>query len=173
MDDSGLRFRCAKCGLEHDIAELSFATDAPLQWDLLRPDERARSCLGEEQCEIESDEGCSFYIRACLDIPIRAANCYFDWGVWCSLSESSYREVSEHWEDPQRIQLGPYFGWLCTTIPGYPDTVFLKTLVHQRAVGQRPSVQLETTDHPLSFDQRFGIEVARLREIVVELLHAE
>jgi hypothetical protein len=69
------------------------------------------------------------------------------------------------------VRFGPYFGWLCTTIPGYPDTAFLKTMVYQRPVGVRPTVQLEATNHPLAFDQRFGIEEGRLAETVSNLLH--
>jgi hypothetical protein len=113
----------------------------------------------------------TFYIRACLEIPIQGTQQSFTWGVWCSLSETNYREISEHWDDPHRVRLGPYFGWLCTTIPGYPDTAFLKTMVHQRAVGVRPSVELEATDHPLAVHQRHGIEESSLTEIVSKLLH--
>jgi hypothetical protein len=69
------------------------------------------------------------------------------------------------------VKFGPHFGWLCTKIPDYPDTVFLKSMVHQREVGQRPIVELELTDHPLAVDQRCGIEQARLREIVMRLMH--
>src|SRR5215831_8075762 len=43
-----------------------------------------------------------------------------------------------------------------TKVPGYPDTAFLKTMVHQREVGVRPSVELEPTDRPLAVDQRDG-----------------
>ena len=166
-----MRFTCAICGGEHDIEDMSFGFDAPVQWDLLSDDERSRSMLGGEQCEIDSDEGRSFYIRACLEIPIRCTERTFAWGVWCSLSESSYLEVSEHWDDPARASLGPYFGWLCTKIPRYPDTVFLKTMVHQREVGVRPAVELDATDHPLAVDQRDGIEEDRLKDIVIGLLH--
>jgi len=166
-----MRFICATCGAEHDLDEISFGTEAPLQWALLSEDERARSLLSGEQCEIESEEGHSFYIRACLDIPIRGTDRAFTWGVWCSLSEQSYHEIADHWEDSNRRNIGPHFGWLCTKVPGYPDTAFLKTMVHQREVGVRPLVNLEATDHPLAVDQREGIEEERLRTIVVGLLH--
>jgi hypothetical protein len=106
-----------------------------------------------------------------LEIPIRGAGRSFTWGVWCSLSEQSYDEISEHWDDPGRSSIGPHFGWLCTKIPGYPDTAFLKTTVHQRDVGTRPLVELEPNDHALAVDQRMGIEELRLRELVVALLH--
>lgn len=166
-----MRFTCAICGAEHDLDRISFGSDSPFQWDLLSDDERSRSSLTGEQCEIESREGHSFYIRACLEIPVRGAGRAFTWGVWCSLSEESYLEIAKHWEDAGRVNLGPYFGWLCTKIPGYPDSVFLKTMVHQREVGVRPMVELEATDHPLAIDQRDGIDEGRLRAIVVGLLH--
>lgn len=134
-------------------------------------DERSQSLLSDEQCEIETHEGRSFYIRACLDIPIKSTGRTFTWGVWCSLSEKSYSELSDHWDDPARMNIGPHFGWLCTKIPGYPDTVFLKTMVHQRDVGVRPSVELEPTEHPLAVDQRDGIDEDRLQEMVIRLLH--
>jgi hypothetical protein len=166
-----MRFTCNICGAAHDIDEISFGTDAPVQWDLLSDVERARSLLGGEQCEIESREGRSFYIRACLEIPIRGTGRMFAWGVWCSLSEKSYSEVAAHWNDPARTSIGPHFGWLSTKIPGYPDTVFLKTMVRQREVGVRPLVELEPTDHPLAIDQRDGIDEDGLKKMVIELLH--
>jgi hypothetical protein len=166
-----MRFTCTTCGAEHDIDDISFGADAPVQWGLLSDAERFRSLLAREQCEIESHEGRSFYIRACLEIPIAGTGRTFTWGVWCSLSEKSYVEISEHWNDPARFSLGPHFGWLCTKVPGYPDTVFLKTMVHQREVGVRPLVELEATDHPLAVDQREGIEEDRLRAMVIGLLH--
>ena len=166
-----MRFNCATCGAEHDIDEISFGAEAPVQWGLLSDEERSRSLLGGEQCEIESHEGRSFYIRACLEIPIKGEGRGFTWGVWCSLSEKSYLEILEHWEDPARVTLRPHFGWLCTKLPGYPDTMFLKTMVHQREVGVRPRVELEVTDHPLADDQRDGIDLDRLKHLVMELLH--
>ena len=166
-----MRFTCAACGEEHDVEQVSFGAAAPLQWGLLSDDERARSSLSDEPCEIDSREGTSDYIRACLDIPIKGADRSFTWGVWCSLSQSSFAEMSAHWEASDRTSLGPYFGWLCTQIPGYSDTAFLKTMVHQRPVGLRPSVRLEPTEHPLAVDQRLGIDRNRLVSIVSELIH--
>lgn len=166
-----MKFICATCGKVHDAEEVSFGASAPMQWELITEKERERSALGAEQCQIESSEGMSYYIRACLDIPIQGTERQFTWGVWCSLSEKSYAEMSEHWNEPERQRLGPYFGWLCTKIPEYPETMHLKTMVHQRRVGQRPFVELEATDHPLAVDQRTGISETRLRQIVEKLLH--
>lgn len=166
-----MSFTCVECGAEHDLNDVSFGAAEPLQWSLLSKDEREKSSLGGEQCEIECAEGRSFYIRGCIEIPILNTDRSFTWGVWCSLSEQSYGEMVEHWDDPGRAKLGPYFGWLCTSIPSYPDTAFLKTMVHQRGVGERPFVVLEPTEHPLSVDQHDGIDECRLKALVMPLMH--
>ena len=165
-------FTCPTCGKRHDLSNISFGAKAPIQWDLLSDEERAKSDLSEEQCVLDADGKRGFFVRACLEIPIRGTQASFTWGVWVSLSEKSFREMADHWEDRARTRLGPYFGWLCTRIPEYPDTVYLKTMVHQRAVGQRPIVELEPTNHPLSMDQRDGVDPARMRGIISKLLHS-
>jgi hypothetical protein len=167
-----MEFTCRTCGKRHDANEISFGADAPVQWVLIPHRERAKSELSGEQCVIEADDQRHFFVRACLEVPIKGMQRVFTWGVWVSLSEKSFLEMSDHWEDPSRTSLGPYFGWLCTKIPEYPDTVFLKTMVHQRAVGQRPTVELEETDHPLSLDQRSGVDLARMQEIISKVLHS-
>lgn len=164
-------FRCVTCGEEHDLSDLSFGVGWPAQWELLRPEERAASILTPDQCVIRAEAAEHFFLRACLEIPTRGQERPFSWGVWVSLSERSFDEVCDHWDDPGRTALGPHFGWLCTAIPGYPDTMFLRTHVHQRAPGLRPLVELEPTDHPLSVHQREGIGLEALRDLVLPLLH--
>jgi hypothetical protein len=170
MDDE-FTIECATCGHLHVLSEISFGADAPAQWDLLSADERLNSFLTNDQCEIRTAEETHYFVRACLDIPILGTKQTYSWGVWVSLSLKSFEEMSEHWEDADRVALGPYFGWLCTTIPGYPDTMFLKTMVHQREPGVRPLVHLEPTDHPLAVHQRQGIPAEELKKTLVELLH--
>jgi hypothetical protein len=166
-----MKFTCTKCGKIHDLTDISFVADHPLQWEMLADAEREESQLGEEQCIINSEDGTHHFVRACLEIPIRGTNHRFTWTVWVSLSEDSFQEMSESWEDSDRVRLGPYFGWLCTRIPEYPDTMFLKTMVHQQEVGLRPTVALEPTDHLLSVHQRRGIDPDDMEEIITKLMH--
>ncbi len=75
------------------------------------------------------------------------------------------------WEDPSREQEPPYFGWLVTELPVYPEsTLLLKTHVRTRAVGVRPLIELEPTDHPLAVEQREGITAERVRAFADLLL---
>ena len=166
-----MKFTCTTCGDEHDLSEISFGVEAPVQWRLLNEEERANSKLTEEQCVLETNNGRHFFIRARLQVPIIDIKGSFTWGVWCSLSETSFIEMSDHWNDPERTKKGPYFGWLCTQIPGYPDTMFLKTMVHQAPVGLRPTVVLEEDDHSLSIDQKQGIAQDKLKGIIENILH--
>lgn len=64
-----------------------------------------------------------------------------------------------------RIDLDSMFGWLSTELPIYPDTINLKTNVHMRAVGIRPLIELEPTNHPLAMEQRNGITRLRVDDI--------
>lgn len=166
-------FRCTSCGEEHDVLGMAFVAPHPVQWELLTPEEREQSFLTPDQCVIHSDnpEATSFYIRACLDIPLRGTDKTVQWGVWCSLSERSFEEMSEHWEDPERTKLGPYFGWFSNVLETYPDTLNLKAMVHQRALGLRPLVALEPTEHPLAVHQHEGIEFDEWAAMVERLLH--
>jgi hypothetical protein len=166
-----LRFTCSVCGKEHDLDELSFGADAPGTWHLLNDDKRRQSELSTDQCVIVARGETSLYLRGCLDVPIRDTTKAFTWGVWCSLSEQSFLTVSQHWDDPRRTELPPVFGWLCTAIPTYPETIYLKTMVHQRAIELRPLVQLEPTDHPLAVHQREGIGANELKQMVTDIMH--
>ncbi|WP_314614975.1 DUF2199 domain-containing protein [Streptomyces stackebrandtii] len=47
-----------------------------------------------------------------------------------------------------------------------PTTLNLKTNVHTRPIGERPYVEVEPTDHPLTVEQRTGIIQDRVRAIL-------
>lgn len=129
----------------------------------------------DERCDLTSDlcvvDEKHFFIRGCLEIPILDGGGPFVWGVWASLSQENFKRVVQLWETEGREVEPPYFGWLSTSIPLYPETLSLKTHVHTRPVGQRPFIELEPTDHPLAVEQRQGITMARVREIAAALLH--
>jgi hypothetical protein len=149
---------------------MSYGTDAPAYWDpSLAGDES--SMLEQEQCIIKAEH---FFVRGRLVIPVTDAvpATEFDWGVWVSLSRDNFTRALSLWTTPGREREQPYFGWLSTELPLYqPSTLSLKTRVHTQAVGQRPLIELEPTDHPLAVEQRTGITLARVQEIAETLLH--
>jgi hypothetical protein len=113
-----------------------------------------------------------FFIKGNLDIPVLDADECFSWTVWVSLSRSNFERARQVWDNPNRVEEPRYFGWLSTRIPIYPETLNLKANIHTRAVGIRPYIEIQPTDHPLAKEQREGITVARVCEIAELLLHS-
>jgi hypothetical protein len=162
-------FLCSKCDQFHKELPMEFGADAPSAYYSIPEAEREARCeLTEDLCMIDDRE---FYIRGCLEIPVVDGPQPFVWGVWTSLSQQSFKKMFEIWETPGRESEPPFFGWLCTSLPLYPETQLLKANVHTRPVGQRPFVELEPTDHPLAIEQRNGITMDRVRHIAESLLH--
>jgi hypothetical protein len=165
-----MSYACRRCGERHRGLPMSYGTDAPAYWDLSLAGDKS-STLEQEQCIIKDEH---FFVRGRLVIPVTdAAGTEFDWGVWVSLSRDSFTRALSLWTTPGREREQPYFGWMSTELPLYqPSTLSLKTRVHTQAVGQRPLIELEPTDHPLAVEQRTGITLARVQEIAETLLHA-
>jgi hypothetical protein len=127
-----------------------------------------RASLTTDTCVIDDKD---FFVRVCLPIPIRESENEFVWGVWVSLSERNFRRYVDMFKaDPPNGE-GPYFGWLCNNLPGYPETLSLKTDVHLQKGGQRPRIKVEPTDHPLAVHQRDGIPLDDLLTILGDRVH--
>jgi hypothetical protein len=161
------QFKCQTCGELHQGVP-SFGWDFPSQYLDIPPDERASRCeLNSEACVID---GQWHFVRGCLEIDVLNSEEVFSWGVWVSLSDASFQQLVRQ-QAPRSA--GPFFGWLCTHIWVYPDTLNLKTLVHIRDQGRRPLIELEPTDHPLAVEQRSGITAQRVAEIYAQIVHGQ
>lgn len=147
----------------------SFGADAPWLYQQIAPAERIARCqLDGDACVVDA-EHC--FVRATIDIPVHGTDESFSWGVWVSLSGESFDAWDACFNDSKRAHIGPFFGWLSTQLPGYPDTVNLKTRVHLRDDGVRPVIELEPTGHPLAVEQRDGITAERVAELYARLMH--
>jgi hypothetical protein len=147
---------------------MSYAFAAPAHWrDEYAADEHSE--LTGEQCVIHGEH---LFVRARLLIPLLGADTDFEWGVWTSLSRQNFIRMSDLWTTPGRESEPPYFGWLSSDIPLYDSTLGLKCHVHTQPVGQRPTLELEPTHHPLAVEQRTGITLDRVRDIAERILHA-
>ena len=162
------RFKCATCGQWHEGMP-GFAAEAPVYYYSIPEDERPTRCrLTSDTCVVDDE---FFFIRGCVEIPVAGTDEPFVWGVWVSLSKSSFDEYLANWDVPCRSRLGPYFGWLDVGFSVYPLTESLKTYVHPRDNGVRPYIELEPTDYPLAVEQRAGISVERVAEIYAANQH--
>ena len=141
----------------------TFGADLPLSYYAIPENERELRCdYGKDDCVIEKD---AFFVRGCIEIPVHGETEPFIWGVWVSLSESSFQQWLEYFDKTERSHIGPFFGWLDAWLKPYPDTMNLKTRVHLRNDGIRPYIELEPTEHPLAIEQREGISKERVSEL--------
>jgi hypothetical protein len=122
---------------------------------------RGTDILTEDFCISER----SFFVRTVLPIPLIGSDETFAYGVWSTLSEKNFWKYVETFDSGQQDDLGPWFGWFAHRLKGYPDTANLRCQVHPRSGGQRPRLELEPTDHPLSLESRAGISFERLLDI--------
>ena len=160
-------FQCARCGEWHDELPMAFAAEAPAYWEQAGRLSRLKGALGEEQCEVDGH----YFVRGRIVLPVRDAEGDFEWGVWVSVSEDSYRRIAERWEEEGRERERPYFAYVQTWMGPYPSTLGLEAKLHTRPVGERPLVELAPADHPLVREQHEGIDMARAAELAAAAMH--
>ncbi|WP_226469906.1 DUF2199 domain-containing protein [Luteimonas panaciterrae] len=158
---------CATCGKEEDGLPLCFGAEAP--WRLLVPESEfaSRVDLTGDQCVVDEK---AFFIRGHIEIPIHGQPESLAFSVWSSLSEKSFLHMSDRWVSEDRGSDAPYFGWLSSSIPAYPDTLNLKLSVQSRDPGLVPLFTVKSAEHPLWLDQQHGIIAHRWHEIAHKLL---
>lgn len=164
-------YKCSCCGEIHEGLPLDYGAKYPDYYFEIPSEEREkRIYVTDDICVVDNE---FFFIRGCLEIPIIDINDRLSWGVWCSLSEKSFKRVKELWDEENVENEPPFFGWLNTSLPTtvYPETINLKTNVHLRNNNQRPFIEVEPTEHPLAIEQRNGITSKRVQEIAEILLH--
>jgi hypothetical protein len=156
-----MSYTCGTCGKPHDdLPDLGI--DKPDHWWTVPEEERERRIeLTTDTCVVDREH---YFIRGVLQIPIRGSEDVFGFGVWVTQKDANFRKYLENYES---ADIGPFFGWLNTTITYYKvETLNLKTMAHFRGGGLRPRIELEATGHPLAVDQRNGISLAKAWEIV-------
>jgi hypothetical protein len=164
-------FTCATCGQYHDELPLCFGAEVPDFYYSVPPAAReARIEISADWCVIDNAH---FFVRGRLEIPIVDYPEPLIWNVWTSLSEASFIRAQELWNDPSRVQEAPSFGWLQTVVPGYENTLNIKTWVHTQPVGVIPRVEVFEEAHPLTQDQQHGITLTQAQQLVAQLLHEE
>ena len=121
----------------------------------------------EDQCIVD---GQHYFVRGHIEIPVTDCEETFIWSVWVSLSERSFEHMSDNWDTDGREDTAPYFGWLMSALPCYPETLHLKTSVQTQPVGCVPLISIEPSEHPLSTEQQNGITMERVHRIIHEVM---
>jgi hypothetical protein len=165
-------YKCGTCGKVHEGLPMSFAADSPDMYADLNRDERDARCVrGSDQYIIDEKW---FFVRGCLEIPILNSGEVFLWGLWASVREEVFDDISECWELAGREKCrGPFKGRLANALSVYPLTLNLKVQIVVRPVGERPLFVVEDTDHALAIEPSSGITRERASDLAALLLHQE
>lgn len=161
-DGSSAAFHCATCGQEH-VGLPDMGADMPDAYFAVPKSKRRKLRVTDDTCVIPLKDGNAYFIRGVIEIPIRGRE-RFGFGVWVSLKKENFETYVANFNS---AEIGPFFGWLCTELSFYSaKTTSLKTMVHFRGGGLRPTIKLELASHPLAMHQHFGISLAKALEIV-------
>jgi hypothetical protein len=110
-------WKCATCGNSHVGVPMCFAAEFRDMYANMQREERdTRALIGSDQCVIDQQW---FFLRGCLEVPILGSEELFVWGLWVSVKEEDYDEVSDFWTLEGREKLhGPYKGRLANLPDG-------------------------------------------------------
>lgn len=156
-------YRCKSCGAVHPERPTCFGFDAPTVVAQLNDvDRERRVAISSDQCILDDE---NFFILGTLDVPIQGSDEILRWIAWSTLSRPNFERASELWSVDGRESEPPYSGWLSNRIPGFPDTLNVKLLVHTAPLGCRPRFEV-MGDHPIGDVQRHGITGERADELI-------
>lgn len=161
-------YKCSCCGQVYDKLPLCFGADYPDYYFSVPAEEREKRIeLKESLCVVDEQH---FFHRGRLTIPIIDHNEDLIFNVWTSISANNFVKRMDLWEDPNRTNEEPYFGWLQTTIPTYGKTLNIKTIATEQEVGIIPEIKSTEEGHPLTIDQEKGITYKIAVEIVDKII---
>ena len=165
-----IRFKCSQCGEIHDDWP-AITNNAPWHYHQLTEEEKNTiSNLDSDFCEIKWKEQTDRFIRVVLVIPVNDTPLDLEYGLWVSLSESSFKDYDENCENLEH-ETG-YFGWICNKLTGYKDTLQVPADVIVKNGTQRPLLHLhENHDHPLVYDFLKGISKDEAERRIHEVLN--
>ena len=162
-----MKYNCNKCGKEHEeLPAISF--NSPHYYHILSEDDKKNIVeLSDDFCVIKHEDQTDYFIRAVLFQKIIDHSDTLDYGIWVSLSKKSFDEYKEHFKDENHT--ATFFGWFCSQIEGYEETLSLKANVHTRSGNERPEVVLENCNNDFVMDYYSGITIEEAEARVKKL----
>lgn len=166
--DNGTTYQCSCCGQEYNEPPLTFGTVVPDFYHSVPVAEReSRIEIKESLCVVDDQH---FFHRGRLTIPINDSDLDLIFNVWTSISEDNFIKRNQLWNNPDRVKEKPYFGWLQTIVPGYGDTLNIKTIAIENDAGLIPTIKVIEEGHLLKDDQENGISLSKALQIAGDIL---
>lgn len=152
-------YQCHTCGAVHSERPTCFSFETPRIVSQLSGNDRSRRVeMSSDQCVLDEEH---FFILGTLDLPVQNSDEILRWIAWSTLSKQSFERACDLWRVEGRESEPPYPGWLSNEIPGFPESLHVKLLMHTEAIGIRPRLEVVDTGHPLWSAQQKGISRER------------
>jgi hypothetical protein len=151
-----MKYKCSSCGQEHEEwPALTFSSPAPYN-ELTNEDKEEFGQLSSDFCVITYPEQTDRFIRCTLTQKVTDHCEDLEYGIWVSLSEKNFQDYKDNYNNENHLT--QYFGWFCSSIPEYNNTLDIPTTVNTRTGNNRPEViPHEDFDHPFVRDYYDGI----------------
>jgi len=164
-----MKYTCNSCGQIHEEWP-ALAFESPTSYNVLS--ESMKKQIGElsdDLCIVRHPEQIDRFIRGTLTLKVIDHCENLDYGVWVSLSEESFQNYSENFNNTShKVE---YFGWFSNDIPEYEILESIPTTVFTRLNGLRPEiVPHEGFEHPLVHDYYHGITRAEAEKRIQSML---
>jgi hypothetical protein len=168
-----MKFTCNTCGQVHEQWP-AIAFESPTSYNVLSDNMKKHiGKLRNDLCIVRHPEQTDRFIRGTLTLKVIDYCEDLDYGVWVSLSEKSFQEYSENFNNHSHN--AKYFGWLSNDIPEYEILESIPTTVFTRLTGLRPEiVPHDGFEHPLVYDYYHGItkvEAEKRIQAMLKVVH--
>ena len=162
---------CHVCGEEHgEWPALGFISPAPYE-GLNNQEKQEIAKLSTDFCEIHYEDQIDRFIRVVLIQEVIDCSENLEYGLWVSLSEKSYKDYSDNYNN-ENHETG-YFGWLCSHIPEYENTLSIPCNVNTKLGNQRPEIiPHKDFDHPFVNDYYNGITKKEAEKRINDMINA-
>ncbi len=163
-------FTCSQCGEIHtEWPALAYASPSNY-YQLTEAEKVSFGKINEDFCEIKYENQTDRFIRVVLLQKVNDFNDYLEYGLWVSLSEKSYNDYSENFNNPNHEN--SYFGWLCNYLPDYDFSDSIPMTVHTKKGNNRPEITPHSDfDHPFVRDYYNGISKNEAERRIHEMIN--
>ena len=158
-----MSYICECCGQRHEGLPLNIGFKFPIDYlDVPKRQRKKRCELTSDWCIIDRKR---CYLRGVLAIPLRDAGDEFTWGLWAQVSAKDLRRYRDTYGEDRRGQ-PPTAGILSGAPSAYPDLDGHPLRIEFGPAGDRPTLTLKRSKHLLYREQRAGITLHRVQEIL-------
>jgi hypothetical protein len=156
---------CGHCGRDLGAHARDIGYSLPdVVWALDDDERDRRAKYDSDTCQLDQSR---FFIRGIAFVSILETGEHFGWGLWTEVSQQVFARYLELYDADARREPTAE-GRLANTPQGYPDLEGHPVDIAFGAADDRPQLTLRTSQHPLSVEQRRGISLARVHELIAQ-----